>query len=134
MVWSTTDLPGAVIITATAEGKTDSAYISVLPGPPAKLVKISGDKQVGDNGERLPALLIVRVLDRWENAVTDATVRWTTTPSGKMDPATARTDSQGYARTFWTLGGKGGTNRIATATLVLGDTTLAKVEFTATVP
>ena len=127
----TTRLPGTVIITATAEGKSDSAYISVLPGSPAKLAKVSGDEQDGENGEQLALPLVARVLDRWDNPVAEAPVEWTT-KSGSMDPGTVRTDPDGYARTYWTLGGKGGTNRTATAALISGGTTVAKVDFTAT--
>ena len=126
-----TRLPGTVIITATAEEKSDSAYISVLPGAPAKIVKVSGDKQEGEDGERLDAPLVVRVLDKWDNPVAEASVEWST-KSGSLKPDTERTDADGYARAEWTLGGKGGKNRTATATLMSGSEPVAKIDFTAT--
>jgi len=86
---------------------TDSVrliYATALPGPVATVLR-SGDAQVGLPGEPLPFPPAIIVQDRFGNPVPDVEVVWSITAGeGAVDPDRSTSDSEGAARTTWTLG------------------------------
>jgi trimeric autotransporter adhesin len=117
---------GRATITASTEGRSATAAITVLPAPvPDRLLIVSGNQQTGVNNRSLPAPLVVRVLDAQGRPLTGIEVSWTTS-SGTITRLSS-TDSAGEAEATWTLGGGGPGERHAWAE-VLG---LLKIEFVA---
>ncbi|CAN5338353.1 hypothetical protein BH24GEM3_BH24GEM3_16120 [soil metagenome] len=118
--------PGTVTITATSEGRTGTATVTVLPGAPARLEIHGGDDQRGNRGAPLPNLLAVRVTDAQMNPVPGVTVTWTIVMGeGTVLPATAETNANGIATTQWTLGSKPGNQRVAAAVAGLSTVTFS---------
>lgn len=115
----TVDVTGLapVILTATAE-----------IGPPALLVKVSGDQQSGLVGTLLDAPLVVRVTDTQGNPVAGSTITFgAPSGDGSVFPTQVTSDSNGTAATDWTLGSSQG-SQSAPASIEAG----AMVTFTAT--
>lgn len=74
-------------------------------GPPAALVQVTGDGQVGVVAQALPAPLVVRVADADGTPLPNTRVEFRAAPgSGQAQTAFASTDVNGLARTMWTLG------------------------------
>jgi hypothetical protein len=122
-------LVGSATITASSEGKSATANVTVVAAPTGgrSVLIISGNNQTGANNERLDDLLVVRVVDDGGQPISGAEVVWTTN-NGTVSPITVRTDSDGYASTGWTLGGGGLTlTRLAWAEV----SGLPRVEFRA---
>ena len=115
----TVDVPGLppVILTATAE-----------IGPPALLVKVSGDQQSGVIGTLLDVPLVVRVTDTQGNPVAGSTITFgPASGDGSVFPTQVTSDSNGTAATDWTLGSSQGSQSVG-ASIETG----AMVTFTAT--
>ena len=115
----TVEVPGLVpvVLTATAE-----------IGPPALLVKVSGDQQSGVVGTLLDAPLVVRVTDTRGNPVAGSTITFApASGDGSVFPTQATSDSNGTAATDWTLGSSQGSQSVG-ALIEAG----AMVSFTAT--
>ena len=115
----TVEVPGLVpvILTATAE-----------TGPPALLVKVSGDQQSGVVGTLLDAPLGVRVTDTHGNPVAGSTITFgPASGDGSVFPTQATSDSNGTAATEWILGSSQGSQSVA-ASIETG----VMVTFTAT--
>lgn len=72
------------------------------------IVVVSGDKQLGSPGSRLPQPLQVQVNDNLGNAVTGAVVELTGPKGVAFDPAQVLTDDNGQATIKVTLGGISG--------------------------
>jgi hypothetical protein len=115
----TVDVPGLapVILTATAE-----------IGPPALLVKVSGDQQSGLVGTPLDAPLVVLVTDTQGNPVAGSTITFgPASGDGSVSSTQVTSDSNGTAATDWTLGSSQGSQSVG-ASIEAG----AMVTFTAT--
>jgi trimeric autotransporter adhesin len=124
--------PGQATITASAEGQSATASVTVEAPPPPRpttLVLVSGNNQEGANNRALADPLVVRVLDQYGQPLAGVTVRWSA-GNGSVSPETVETGSTGEASTTWTLGGGGPGPRYAWAE-VEG---LPRVEFVATRP
>ena len=82
--------------------------VKVWPRSPHALDYISGNDQTGAINAPLPEPLIVRVADRFGNAVSDAQVQWQViSTGGNLDGERlimTQTDAQGFAQTTFTLG------------------------------
>ena len=101
----TARLAGVATISATANGKTGSASVTVSAGGAAILSSWSGSGQSGLVGGLLRDSLFVRVTDRGQNPVSGVTVQWVVTSGGgSANPITAVSDKRGLAATRWTLG------------------------------
>src|SRR5688572_15348831 len=75
------------------------------PGPPAAVVIVSGDDQIGTAGEELPQPLVVRVTDKAGGSLADVRVQFRVTAGGgRVLAETAQTDAAGTARAQWILG------------------------------
>ncbi|HEX8849098.1 MAG TPA: hypothetical protein VF761_06175 [Gemmatimonadaceae bacterium] len=74
-------------------------------GPPAKVLKISGDSQQGVVAARLWDSLVVEVEDANDHPLKGAQVTFAVVSGGgSVSPTQARTDENGLARTSWLLG------------------------------
>lgn len=127
--WTLRNTPGEVNATATVAGLTPVEFSAlVVTGPPANLVKLSGDDQTGKAGGVLWDSLAVRVRDAYGNSVADAQVTWSVTGGGgSVSPGTVYSSEAGIARVSWTLGPQIGENTV-TASVEGAD----PVSFTAT--
>src|SRR5207237_314386 len=68
---------GTATITASTNGHSVTREVTVTPGAPAKIIKVSGDNQVGIINENLLANLVVQVTDVNDNNIATATsVSW----------------------------------------------------------
>ncbi|HWA16255.1 MAG TPA: Ig-like domain-containing protein, partial [Gemmatimonadales bacterium] len=76
---------------------------------------IAGNGQSGQAGKPLADSLVIRVRDEFGNPVEDAVVTWTT-GQGSVSPTGGTTDTDGFARTRWTLG-PGAGSQTATASV-----------------
>ncbi|HRN51886.1 MAG TPA: Ig-like domain-containing protein, partial [Gemmatimonadaceae bacterium] len=100
--WTLGTAPGAMRLTVTSPTAAD-----VLVGATATvdtsrvLTRVSGDAQVGTIGDALADPLVVRVTDRFGNAVEGETITWTDalSPGITVQPATSTTDADGLAST-----------------------------------
>ena len=101
----TARLVGVATISATANGKSGSASVSVSAGGAAALSGWSGSGQSGLVGAPLRDSLFAHVTDRGQNPVSGVTVQWVVTSGGgSVNPVTAVSDARGLAATRWTLG------------------------------
>ena len=92
-------------------------HATALPGPSARMVTVRGDAQVGVVGTPLPDSLGVIVTDEYGNAVPGVNVVWAAADgAGALSPAETTTNSEGEARTRWTLG-PGAGRQTATASV-----------------
>ena len=115
----TVEVPGLVPVVLTATAET---------GPPALLVKVSGDEQSGVVGTLLDAPLGVRVTDTHGNPVAGSTITFgPASGDGSVFPTQATSDSNGTAATEWILGSSRGSQSVG-ASIETG----AMVIFTAT--
>jgi uncharacterized protein YjdB len=94
---------GTVTITATSEGKSGGATVTVT-GIPEDLDIVSGNGQKGENNEPLLSPLVVQVLDVDDLPVEGVVVAWVP-DNGFLTPSTSVTDVDGRASSVWTLGG-----------------------------
>ncbi|MEP6691654.1 MAG: Ig-like domain-containing protein [Gemmatimonadaceae bacterium] len=106
---------GSVTITAASDGKSAQAVLAVIAGPPARLVKTSGDAQTGIVGSALGQPLVAKVTDVGGNPVSGAIITWTLTGGGILGAASATTDATGTAQTTLTLGSTPGTSSVTAA-------------------
>ena len=78
------------------------------PGAPApaafRMVRVGGDGQSVEEGSSPTDSLVIKVLDRFDNPVSNVVVNWSVvTGGGTLAPATATTDGQGVAKARWAL-------------------------------
>lgn len=82
-------------------------------GNAAGLSIVSGNNQTAPVGTRLPADLVVRLVDGAGNGVPGTAVTWVVgTGGGSVTPQNGTTDDQGRALAQWTLGPNSGQNRV----------------------
>lgn len=85
-------------------------------GAPHSIELISGNGQNGEPFEPLDEPLVVRVADRFGNAVEDVTVTWTVVAGGgELSARSVATDATGRSQVTWTLGFFLGTQRVRAA-------------------
>jgi PKD repeat protein len=82
-------------------------------GNASGLTIISGNNQTAHAGTRLPADLVVRLVDASGNGVPGAAVTWVVgTGGGSVTPENGTTDLAGQTSAQWTLGPNPGSNRV----------------------
>jgi PKD repeat protein len=97
-------------------------------GNASGLSLVSGNNQTAQAGTRLPADLVVRLVDEIGNGVPGAAVTWVVgAGAGTVSPENGITDDAGYASAQFTLGPNPGQNRIDAVVSGVG-----VVNFTAT--
>ena len=117
--------PGSVTVTATSEGKSGTATVTVIPGPPAKLIAFAGNNQSVAAGGAVPTAPSVLVTDAGDNPIANVPVTFAITAGGgTITGASATTNAAGIAAVgSWTLGTAAGPNTlVATSTAVSGVT------------
>jgi len=120
---------GTATITATSEGRSGTAAVTVDAPVVASATAVQGDGQTGVAGTTLPVALVVRVLDTRGNPMPNVPVAWTVTEGGgSAAPDAPATGTAGLASAAWTLGPAPGANRLR----VNADGLLEGVDFTAT--
>ena len=122
---ATAKKPGTVSITATSEGKSGSASLTVIPGPPARLIAWAGNNQSVPTGEAVPVPPSVIITDAADNPIPNVAVTFAVTAGGgSITGASATTNPAGIATVgSWTLGAAAGPNTlIATSSAVSGVT------------
>ena len=124
-------LPGQATITATSEGKSATAKMTVVPGPATTLAIAAGDGQIATAGSPVATLPAVKVTDAFGNAVPGFAITFTlVSGGGTITGAAATTDASGVATVGgWTLGTTAGPNTLTASGVGL---TPASVTFTAT--
>lgn len=96
-------VPGRAIVTATADGMSAHAALTVA-ATPAAITAITGSSQRAVAGSALPQPILVRVTSRRGRPVEGALVQFRAPGGGVVEPAASLTDAEGRARTSWTLG------------------------------
>ena len=124
-------LPGQTTITATSEGKSATAKVTVVPGPPTTLAIADGDAQLAVAGSPVPVLPAVKVSDAFGNGVAGFSITFAVASGGgTITGATTTTNASGVATVgSWTLGTTAGTNTLTASGTGL---TPASLTFTAT--
>ena len=115
--------PGSAVVTATSEGKSGTLTITVVPGPPAKLVGWAGNNQSVAAGAAVPVLPAVLITDAGDNPIAGVAVTFAiTSGGGTITGGSATTNAQGIAAVgSWTLGTAAGPNSLtATSAAVPG--------------
>jgi adhesin/invasin len=115
---------------ATGDGLAGSPVTFVhtaVASNPTTLTEVSGNNQSAPAGFQVAESLVVRLTDADGNGVGGRAIAWViSTGGGTVNPASATTDPNGLAVTYWTLGPTAGAN---TLTAVFSG--LAPVPFTA---
>ena len=111
---------GSVSATVAARGLTPEERVTAVQ------VR-SGNRQSAAPGTRLPQPVVVRALDAAGAPVEGATVRFEPfSGHGLADPASAKTDGQGLARTEWTLGSREGAQTMTASVASVSATVAAR--------
>ena len=107
-------LPGQTTITATSEGKSATAKVTVVPGPPTTLAIANGDAQLAVAGSPVPVLPAVKVSDAFGNGVPGFSITFAVASGGgTITGATTTTNASGVATVgSWTLGTTAGANTL----------------------
>jgi adhesin/invasin len=122
---ATAKTPGSVTITATSEGKSGVATLTVVPGPPSKMIVNAGDNQSVPAGAAVPVPPSVKVTDAGDNPIANVAVTFAVASGGgTITGASTTTNSSGIATVgSWTLGTSAGPNTLrATSPAISGVT------------
>ncbi len=114
---------GSATVTASSEGKSGTAEITIVAGPPAKLVGFAGNNQSAAAGTAVATPPAVLVTDAVGNPLTGVPVVFAVASgSGTVVGGSVSTNSAGIAAvTSWTLGAAAGPNSLtATSPSVAG--------------
>ena len=120
---ATAKTPGTVTITATSEGKSGTASLTVIPGPPSKIVVNAGDNQSAAAGATVPVAPSVKVTDAGDNPIANVAVTFAVgSGGGSVTGGSATTNASGIATVgSWTLGTSAGPNTlVATSPAISG--------------
>ncbi|HUQ98221.1 MAG TPA: GDSL-type esterase/lipase family protein [Gemmatimonadaceae bacterium] len=112
---------GTVTITATSETRSATQSLTVVPGPPAKIVIVAGNGQSVAAGSAVPVAASVRVTDAIDNPIANVAVNFAVTAgAGSITGAVATTNADGIATAgTWTLGTKAGANTVTVTSPVI---------------
>jgi lysophospholipase L1-like esterase len=120
---ATSNKLGTVTVTATSETKSATQSLTVIPGPPSKIVAAGGDGQSVVAGTAAPVALSVKVTDAIGDPIANVTVNFAVTSGGgTITGTTATTNADGIATAgTWTLGTHAGANTVtATSPAIAG--------------
>jgi hypothetical protein len=107
---------GRAVITATVDGISADAPVTVVPVPQS-LVLVAGGGQDAPAGSTLAEPVIVKVLSRRGKPLSGLTVKFRRADvNSTADVAQAQTDAEGRARCTWKLGDLAGRQRLAAST------------------
>ncbi len=116
--WTLGASAGANTAQAIVSGVGEAAFnATAAAGTASQIRVVSGDGQTAQAGARLPAALVVQVLDGAGNPVNGAVVSWAVeSGGGALSPASGPAGADGQASTSWTLGPGTGTQRVRAST------------------
>ncbi|HMA20986.1 MAG TPA: Ig-like domain-containing protein, partial [Gemmatimonadaceae bacterium] len=111
---ATAKTPGSVTITATSEGKSGTATLSVIAGPPSKMTIVAGNNQSVAAGAAVPIAPSVKVTDAGDNPIANVQVTFAVASGGgTVTGGSATTNASGIATVgSWTLGTVAGPNTL----------------------
>lgn len=118
---------GTATVTATHQGLSARAYVTVAQEP-AAIAVLGGGGQEGLPGRELPEPVEVLVEDAGGAPIAGVTVTFGAAGGGSASPASADSDADGVARTVWTLGDRRGLQRL---TASAGGSIAVEIEATA---
>jgi adhesin/invasin len=106
--------PGQVTITATSEGKSGTATVTVVPGPPSKIIVNAGNNQSVAAGAAVPIAPSVKVTDAGDNPIANVAVVFAVASGGgTITGGSTTTNASGIATLgSWTLGPSAGPNTL----------------------
>jgi adhesin/invasin len=106
--------PGSVTVTASSEGKSGTATVTVVPGPPAKILVNAGNNQSVAAGAPVPIMPSVLVTDAGDNPIANVAITFAVASGGgTITGATTTTNASGIATLgSWTLGANAGPNSL----------------------
>jgi adhesin/invasin len=127
---ATANLPGRSTVTATSEGKSTTASVTVVPGPASVLSIMAGDGQSAVAGSAVATRPAVTVSDAFGNGIAGFAVAFAVASGGgAITAGAATTNASGVATVgSWTLGTAAGPNTLTASGAGL---TPASVTFTA---
>ncbi len=114
---------GTVTVTATSETKSATQSLTVVPGPPAKIVIVDGNGQSVAAGTAVSVAPSVKITDAIGNPIANVAVNFAvTTGGGSITGAATTTNADGIAAAgTWTLGITAGPNTLtATSPVITG--------------
>ncbi|HDZ11701.1 MAG TPA: T9SS type A sorting domain-containing protein, partial [Bacteroidetes bacterium] len=106
---------GQILINAVSDslnGSPVTFHIQALSASAAKMIKFSGNPQMGTVGAMLPFPIQIKVVDHYDNPVSDYSVTFVVTGGGGFfgEEQPVKTDSAGIASVNWTMGPAPGNN------------------------
>ena len=112
--WTLPDKVGTYSVIASVDGLAPVTFkATAIPSYPARLRRVSGDSQVGIEGQSLDEVVVVRVTDLFGNGVEGMTVSFTLAPgNGSALNPQSKSDSLGQAASLWVLGQGAGPKRM----------------------
>ena len=134
--WVLGTAPGAYAIQARLIAEEGDPQIQEFtaeadPAPPDTLAAASAVSQPGRRGQDAATQPVVRVVDRFGNAVPDVPVAWQVTAGeGQTSEPITRTAADGTATVEWTLGDRVGVHKL---TATIEQASGSPATFTATV-
>ena len=113
---------GTVTVTATSETKSATQSLTVVPGPPAKIVIVDGNGQSIVAGTAVTVAPSVKITDAIGNPIANVAVNFAvTTGGGSITGAATTTNASGIATAgTWTLGTAAGQNTLTVTSPVIG--------------
>ncbi len=122
----------ATLILGVLAACRDPAGVGPLPGSPAAIAVVSGDRQTAESGATLGNPLVVRVTDARGQPLGNRVVSWRAS-SGSLLPSASLTDADGLVRAAWQVGALPGM-KTATATVAGGVSEVAAAAVATVVP
>ncbi len=112
--WTLPERAGHYSVTATVDGLAPVTFrATAIPSHPARLRPLSGDGQVGEEGQPLEEVIVVQVTDAYGNGVEGMTVGFTLAPgNGRALNPQSKSDSLGLVSSLWELGAGAGPKRM----------------------
>jgi adhesin/invasin len=119
MVWTLDTIARVDSVTASIQSGASVTITAIgTAGPAASESKVSGDSQtVASDSTSQP--FVIKVTDRYGNAVQGAAVAWVVTGGGALSAASTTTDATGSAQVTLTLGATPGSYMITATAGVL---------------
>jgi hypothetical protein len=132
--WRLGTVAGPMQAVATIEGASLTFNAQAVPGPAARLVKVSRDSVTGPVGSVLPDPPTVRLTDAYGNPLADREVEWmmsTAAGTTLTRVSSTRTDAAGVTRTPWVVGTRVGTHVARASHASVPPVFLTAITFTA---
>jgi hypothetical protein len=114
-------IAGSYTITASsASAGSLSIAETALPGPPTRMITVSGTRQSGQAGSILPKPLAVKIEDAFNNGVPGITATFVDqSRAGTLNPSTAVSNASGIAQVSYQLPNTAGTYKLTASALAL---------------